>query len=108
MDGFALSLGVSAVAALLCLSLLSTGATPLLFLLYLALSQMGFFALSALRKAGLPSPRSEYVFLAAVFTCFLTAALVFSANLKGMLTFAALPAMLGVPALTALVKRHFS
>ena len=88
--------------------MLSVDATPLLFLFYLALSQLGFFALAALRKAGLPTPRAEYIFLSAVFVCFLVAALVFSANLKGMLIFVSLPAMLGVPALTALVKQHFS
>ena len=108
MDNFALSLGVSALAALLCVFAFSTSASPLLFLFYVALSQAGFFALAAFRKAGLPSPRAGHLFLAAAFVCFLAAALAFGSNVRGIITFAPLPIMLCVPAALSLVAPHLS
>ena len=109
MDDFAFSLAVSVFAvALLLTAFPGIGFSPVAALFLLALSQAGFFALQALHKSGLPSPRAEYLFAGVLFVCFLAGALATGASLRTMLSFAPLPFALFAPSVASLSKSYFS
>jgi len=109
MDEFSFSLAVSALAVVLALLLLpGVGITMQSALFLLAVSQAGFFAMQAVRKSGVPSPRAEHLFIAVVFVCFLASAFVIGASVKTMLSFASVPIVLCAPAIGATVKAYFS
>ena len=109
MDDFAFSLAVCLFAvALLLLAFPGLGLSPITALFLLALSQAGFFALQALRKSGLPTPRAECLFAAVLFVCFLAGALATGASLHAMLSFAPLPFSLFAPGVASLSKSYFS
>ncbi len=83
-----------AVSALVCAAAAlsgSIGGFSLPFALaLLALSQAGYFSLSAIKKANLRSPGAEYLLAAMAFACFFVASLYFS-------SLSILPALLFVP-----------
>ena len=109
MDDFAFSLAVCVFAVvLLLLAFPGMGFSPITALFLLALSQAGFFALQALHKSGLPSPRAEYMFVAVLFVCFLAAALATGPSLRTILSFAPLPFSLAAPAAASFSKSYFS
>lgn len=109
MDEFGFSLAVSALAVVLVLLLLpGAGITAQSVIFLLAVSQAGFFAMQAVRKSGVPSPRSEHLFIAIVFVCFLASAFVIGASVKTILSFASVPVVLCAPAIGATAKAYFS
>ena len=103
---FEYSLAVSALAAFLLL-LFGIGGYPVLFLLWLfALSQAGFFALAALKRSGIGSPRAEYIFTGAVFLAFFAGALSFSA-ISASLQLLVVPIMLCAPSAGSAARSFF-
>ncbi len=75
-----MSLAVSALlVAILMLMKVNGGMSPFFALALIAGSQVGFFAIQALKKSGVSSPNAEFLFVGAVFACFFIAVISFSA-----------------------------
>jgi|GEM_PF-5614048 len=103
-EGFA---STAAVSALLSAYYLFQGAASVQFALFLlALPMAGFFALAELKKGGVPSPRAEVLYAAAVLAGYFVALVFASALFKP----AFLPALLAlcVPSATSAVSHYIS
>ena len=108
MDDFTFSLAVSAlVVAFTLLSGTGGGFSPLFAVALLALSQVGFFALSAFKKAGIAHPNAEYLFIGATLVCYIVAALSLGA-FSAILPNAFIPLIFCAPAVAALVRGALS
>jgi hypothetical protein len=85
-------------------ALMKAGGISLLFALALfGLSQVGFFALAALKKSGMNSPSAEYSFALAVFACYFIASFAFS-GLSLAVPYLFLPLIFSTPAVVGTVK----
>lgn len=102
---FSAVVSASVVALVLLSGLFSAG--PLFALSLLALSQAGFFALSAFKKSGFQAPSAEYLFIAAVVVCFLASAVALGAP-SAALSLLFVPIVFCAPAVGGLVRGAFS
>ncbi len=103
MGEFGSSLAVSAlVVAFVMLSSIGQGMPVLFALSLLAVSQIGFFALTSMQEQ-----RREYVFIITVLACYAVAALSAGA-FSAWLALAFVPLVFCAPAVTGIVKNAFS
>ena len=79
------------------------GISPLFALSLFALSQVGYFALAALKKSGQGSPNAEYLIVFSAVACFFAAAFSFSA-LQYAVPLLFFPLIFSTPALVGVAK----
>jgi len=101
---FQFSLAVSALVIIFIMfSGVGGGITMQFSLALLALSQVGFFALSAFKKAGVAHPNAEYLFIGTAAACYIVAAFALG-TFSAVLPFAFVALVLCAPAIGGLVK----
>ena len=108
LEEFWVSAAVCAVATITAYAAGAFGnASSLAALAIFAISQSGFFALQSLRKSGVSSTDSAYIFIVAIACAWGASALV-SSSFSLLISLAAIPIIMCAPAVSLLVRESFS